>query len=148
MSDILRDGNDIQIVDGDLKVIENSQSVVQLVRERLQSFAFEWFLDEDGLPYFQDLFGKIEDVEYAKTLISSTISSTEGVASVDRLNLLFDTDTRELMVEADITTVYNEVSSVVVSQFQAFIRPDALVDTEGRALLDFSGDVLYDLSGG
>ena len=45
MSDIQKNGNDFEIVNGDLKVIENSQRVVQSVIERLQSFSHEWFLD-------------------------------------------------------------------------------------------------------
>lgn len=117
MSDILRNKNDFALVNGDLSVIEDSQSVVQEVVERLQSFAFEWFLDNEGLPYFEELTGKIRNISYIKTIIMKFITDTRGVSELLKLDIIYNTETRTFTLDIVIKTIYNENRSIKVDNF-------------------------------
>ena len=154
MRDVKRINNDFDLLNGDLQVIENAQSVIQSVVERLQSFAFEWFLDDDGLPYFQDITGKETDVDYIRGTILSTITRTPGVASVENLELIFNTDTRRVSVNADITTAYGELETISIDDFNEISTPqlggsvwldslnNPITDTRGSAITDSRGLLL------
>ena len=140
MSDIQKSGNDFQIVDGDLVVIENSHRVAQEVVERLQSFAYEWFLDEEGLPYFEALTGKNRNISYLKNIILDTVTRTNGVHSVENFNINYDTVTRQINVELSIKTVYNEVTSIVIPSFGEL---QSIADS--TIILDRTSDAVRDL---
>ena len=146
MSDIQKNGNDFEIVNGDLKVIENSQRVVQSVIERLQSFSHEWFLDEEGLPCFHELTGKNIDISYVKTLLFETIVQTDGVYALEDFNFLYDTENRNAIVNFTIKTVYNENRTVVLKDFGRLdiIEDSVLLDTQRGVLRDSEQAFLRD----
>ena len=148
MSDIQRNGNDFKIVNGDLAVIENSDSVVQEVIERLQSFSHEWFLDEEGLPYFDELVGKNVNIGHIKSVVMDTVVRTRGVYALEDFELLFDTETRQTIANLTIRTVYNENRTITIPQFgQLDIVPDSVILDGGRLpIRDSTGDPLEDSS--
>ena len=148
MSDIQRNGNDFRIVNGDLAVIENSDSVKQEVIERLQSFSHEWFLDEEGLPYFDELTGKNVNVGHIKSIILDTITNTNGVYSVEEFELLYDTESRTTIANIIIRTVYNENRSISLRDFGRLemIPESVILDGAGFAIRDSTGDPLEDSS--
>ena len=148
MSDIQRQGNDFRIVNGDLAVIENSDSVVQEVVERLQSFSHEWFLDEEGLPYFDEMVGKNVNAGHIKSIIFETVIKTRGVYALEDFELLYNTDTRSTIANLTIRTVYNEVRTVSIRDFGRLetIPDSVILDTSRLPVRDFTGDVIEDAS--
>ena len=146
MSDIQREGNDFKIVNGDLAIIENSDSVKQEVIERLQSFSHEWFLDEEGLPYFDELTGKDVNTGHLKSIILDTVTNTNGVYSVEDFELLYDTETRTVTANLIIRTVYNENMSISIRDFGRIeMIPDSIIlDGSGFEIRDSTGEPLED----
>ena len=143
-----RQGNDFKIVRGDLSVIENSDSVIQEVLERLQSFSHEWFLDEEGLPYFDELTGKNVNIGHIKSIIFETIVRTRGVYSLEEFELSYNTDTRSAIADITIRTVYNEYRSITIPDLGRLeIIPDSIIlDSSRDPIRDKSGDELEDSS--
>ena len=148
MSDIQRAQNDFQIVNGDLLVIENSQSVVQEVIERLQSFAFEWFLDEEGLPYFEELVGKGNNISYLKNIILDTVTRTNGVHSVEDFDITYDTITRNTNVHITIKTIYDEVKSLTLKNFgqlETLADSSIVLDIKSQPIRDIRSSLIRDI---
>ncbi len=140
MSDLLRDNNDFHIVNGDFQVIEDATAVEQRIIERLRSFAREWFLDEEGLPYLTDIFGRQVNLRTAYSLFLDTIATTRGVSRVTEFDVLVNTDTRSFMVTAAIETVQGGSVS---------IREDRVgeIEEDREGILDLSANFIQDLSG-
>lgn len=69
--------------------------VSQHIKERLQFFYEEWFLDRDaGLPWYQDIFVKPENLGLVEALIKKEIIETRGVKSLLEFSASFDKQTR------------------------------------------------------
>ena len=81
MSDILRKNNDFVLINGDFKLVSGDNEVSQRVLERLRSFAGEWFLDDEGLPYLQEIFAKGEGLASAHALILDAVLKTVLLSS-------------------------------------------------------------------
>lgn len=96
MSDLRLDANgDLSIVNGDLSIISDKLEIDQLLKQRLQFFSGEWFLDiEDGLPWFDEVFVKNPDPVILNTIFKDIILTTPGVLGLDEFDLTLDTVTR------------------------------------------------------
>lgn len=69
--------------------------VAQHIKERLQFFFEEWFLDRDaGLPWYQDIFVKPENLGLVEALIKKEIIETKGVISMLEFSASFDKQQR------------------------------------------------------
>lgn len=150
MSDLLRRGNDLEFVNGDLCLVEDSREVAQRVKERLQSFAQEYFLNDEGLPYFDFLYDKNADVGHIKTFMTQTILLTQGVKTLDSLNLIYDTSTRRVFVTGEFTTVYND-NLRILSPVQTVVIPSEPVSSDvldllGIRIMDLTDETVMDLT--
>ena len=150
MSDIQRKDNDFYIIDGDLRVIDNTQSVVQYVIEKLQSFAFEWFIDDDGLPYFEHILQKKVNINYVENLISNAIINTDGVSTLDKLELFYNDETRGTELNFTMSTIFGETVSLNLPHLGSIPIPEtpenAILDFRSDAIKDFRDDNILDLS--
>ncbi len=73
--------------------------VAQHIKERLQFFFEEWFLDRDaGVPWYQDIFVKPENIGLAEAHIKKEIVETRGVISLLAFSTEFDKGTRGFKV--------------------------------------------------
>ena len=140
MSDLVRSDNDFTVNKrGDFEIDDGGRSVAQRVIERLRSFSGEWFLDDEGLPYFQDIFGKSVSYQAAYALVLDTIAATPGVAYVNKFEMFLDTETRQYKVEADIQSVFGTGErfdlSLLFGQSPDIDLGD-LEDSSGRPLRD------------
>jgi hypothetical protein len=75
--------------------------LVQKVRSRLLFFLGECFLDVDGvgIPYFQQILGvKQSNLPAVRSLFLKEILNTQGIATVDELQIALDHSTRRLRV--------------------------------------------------
>lgn len=60
--------------------VTDSERVRQKMRERLQAFEGEWFLDSTvGLPWFQEIFTRPFDKGNTDSLLKESIVTTTGV---------------------------------------------------------------------
>ena len=92
MKDIRLDdfAHDIVIAAGDLVIYD---SVAQHIKQRLLTILGEWFLDLSiGLPWFDEILGKHQDLSLVESLIKASIIDTPGVAEL-----------REFTIEASET---------------------------------------------
>lgn len=71
----------------------------QRITHRLQTFKGECFLDREiGVPYYEEILKKNPDLGRIRSLLSSVISSVDGVDKILSLDLSFDRKTRLLSV--------------------------------------------------
>ena len=147
--DILKNNNDFHFVDGDLLPVTGSQESAQRVKERLQSFAYEFFLNDEGLPYFEEMLGKGVDPNRVESLIITVINKSYGVRRIEDLSLIYDTESRQTFVDSTYQTNFGDTISVravlptvVPTEPQLNIIRDTLneimTDTRSESLLDLS----------
>lgn len=105
---------DLVIENGDLVLVDGLTAIGQHVAMRLRSFKGEWFLDQTtGVPYFQEILQKGTPPSRIRALIRQTILGTEGISSVDELELDYDAATRALSVAFKATAENGETLTSV-----------------------------------
>lgn len=83
--------------DGALAVVTENEAIGQHVRQRLKTFAGEWFLDTvAGMPWLTDLFAKKFDPALAEAIVKAEILNTDGVNSIVSFSVGFDRRLRDL----------------------------------------------------
>lgn len=91
-------------------------ATAQAVKQRLFLLRGEWFLDTTaGVPYLQQIAVRPEDIPLAQSIIKQQILDTEGVASISSFSLELDGNTRALMVNATVTTIYDETTTIRIN---------------------------------
>ena len=143
-ADFVQQDGDLFICDGDFQLTTDAVAVLQDVQSRLRSFAGEWFLDQEGLPYFTDIWGKNVSYTVIHTIILETIVETPGVANIDKFELSIDTETRQLQVECVFRTIYDTAEAIELCL--GGLITDAILDTTGDPILDTSNDPIRDTS--
>ena len=84
--------------------------VALLILDRLNLWLGTWFANtNEGMPYFEDMLGK-KNIAYIESLIRMTILETTGVTGMERFECYFNNNTRNLIVEALVTTQYGNVT--------------------------------------
>lgn len=82
MKDITLDSfsHDVVILAGDLRIADN---IPQHIKQRLLTILGEWFLDLSiGLPWFDEILGKHQDLSQVEALIKTCITETPGVSEL------------------------------------------------------------------
>lgn len=123
MSDLLlsESTNDIELVNGDLSLVSGIDAVKQSLKQRMQMFRGEWFLDqESGIPFFQTIFQKTTKPEVIAGILQNEIQTTPGVLELLSFDLKIETTTRELVLDfqcrgTDGVINYTEVLGRVTS---------------------------------
>ena len=91
-----------------------SEAVKQRVVTRLRLFTDDWFADiSNGIPWIE-IFGTKQQEKRMLREIESTVLSTDGVKSIQRLELV-DVDKRHARVELTYTDLFNRQLSETVS---------------------------------
>lgn len=113
---ISQPGNDLVFV-GDppgLKMVTAAEAVGQHIRQRLQTFLGEWFLDTGvGMPWLDQILGKKYDPALAESIVKAEIMKTDGVVSIESFSVSFLRETRGLRIRSiEVLTVYDEVIKV------------------------------------
>jgi len=96
---------------GNLAVVQGAQAVGQHCRQRLKTFAGEWFLDTSaGVPWIDEIFQKKYDPIMAEAIIKEQIFDTSGVTGIEDFNVSLDSVTRNLLVKRiKVQTIYEGV---------------------------------------
>ncbi len=106
---------DLDISGGDLSFVVNADQVVQHIRQRIQTFLGEWFLDLSvGVPWFQDILGKPQRLDIVETTLKTTITGTPGVTSLTSFAIDVD-NAAERIIAVSFAVVVNgeEISQTV-----------------------------------
>ena len=103
-----KDG-DYQIGHGNLDFFQDvPEAVGQLVMTRLKLWRGQWFIDtEEGTPWLQQILGKRMAVEAA---VRARVLGTQGVTEITEFTMQINPDTRQVLVDCTIDTVYGSTS--------------------------------------
>lgn len=98
--------NDISFVGGKMSLVRNNaEQVAILLKNRLQFFLGEWFLDvREGIPYYDVVMVKNPDLNLLSRMFRKVILATEGVAQIDVLTTDLDAALRKLTVTIRVLT--------------------------------------------
>jgi len=97
--------SDLRLVAGHLSFFSGSNAISQKVKARLSFFKGEWFLDQnEGFPYWEDVLVNNPSMSKIYELFRRVISESPGVASLDSLDVSFDSVTRRLSVDFSLIT--------------------------------------------
>lgn len=81
---------------GNLQTVEDAEAIAQRVRQRLEFYQGEWFLDTTvGVPWFQFIFVDPFDQATAETFLKAEILDTPGVAEILEFVVSVDKHARE-----------------------------------------------------
>jgi len=87
-------------------LINSPETVLQAVMTRLKLLVGEWFNDTaDGTAWKTDVFGKYTQKKYDIT-IRRRILKTQGVTAIAEYKSTYDSENRNLLIEALIDTIY------------------------------------------
>lgn len=100
MSDLqLDDTGDLEVVGNDLVLTVGVDAIKQHLKQRLQTFLEEWFLDKRiGIAYYQYILKKNPDAIIVDSLLKAEIVNTPGITELTRFSLDLDKSTRILTV--------------------------------------------------
>jgi hypothetical protein len=106
--------NDIFVEGGSLSVVTDAEAVGQHARQRLQTFAGEWFLDTTcGVPWLSEILGRQYDPALAESVVKAELLDTDGVIEITSFSVSFDRTTRGLHIRGvDVVTMFDEEVSV------------------------------------
>lgn len=91
---------DIEFINGQLAFTNESESLIQRIRQRVSTFRGEWFLDESlGIPYFEDIFIKDYDLSRIEAIYINELQRIDGVAEILSLDIAVDDKKRELSIQ-------------------------------------------------
>lgn len=98
--------NDLQLTNGKLVLVEdNAEQVAILLKNRLQFFKGEWFLDaREGVPFYDLVLVKAPDRAFLARMFRNIVLDTPGVSQVLELTAELTAATRHLDVNMRVQT--------------------------------------------
>ena len=120
MSDFKQDEfNDVVIEDGDLALVTEKDAIAQHLKNRLNTFLGEWFLDKRvGVPYFEHILKKNIDPLVIDSVFKREIINTQGIIEIKTFNLDLDPTLRELALTFTASSIEGDITfSEVVPTF-------------------------------
>lgn len=103
--------NDLYLAaDGSLATVSDALAVGQHVRQRLQTFEGEWFLDSTaGVPWLDRILGRAYDPALAEAVVKAEILDTDGVTEITSFSVSFDRETRGVTIRSvEVGTIFDE----------------------------------------
>lgn len=95
--------HDLTLDGSDLKFATEEDIVKQRLTIRLQFLLEEWFLDATaGLPYTQFIFKQGSSIDIIYSLFRQHILATEGVESIEKLELTPTPSNKGLAIELEV----------------------------------------------
>jgi hypothetical protein len=101
---------DLDLVQGQLVIVEGQEEIKQHVEQRLRTFLNEWFLDLSiGLPYFEEILKKQVNTNGIDSIFIDEILNCPGIVRILDFNIDLAKGSRELTVEGVIQTIEGSV---------------------------------------
>lgn len=96
--------------DGNLATVVNGEAVGQHVRQRLQTYSGEWFLDINvGVPWLEEILGFKYDPALAESVVKAEILGTDNVTAITSFSVGVNRSTRGLLIrDVTVQTVYEQ----------------------------------------
>ena len=95
-------------------LIDSAECVAQAVKTRLDLWLGEWFMDtSDGMAWM-NVAGQ-KNLAGLDPILRKRILGTPGVAGINSLLTVFDPDTREVSVTAEVVTKYGTTTLTAVT---------------------------------
>lgn len=92
---------DVEVVNGDLALLDKSDAIRQHVRQRLWIFQGEFFLDQtEGVPYYQSILKKAPNLLVVDAILKDRVINTPGIIQLDEFELDYDASLRKLRTTA------------------------------------------------
>jgi hypothetical protein len=114
----LDNSNNLIIQNGQLGLVNNLDEYLQAVRNALATFRGEWFLNANiGVPYFDKIFDKLLERSALRSIFVNQIKTVPGNLSVDNIEFLADTSTRELTVSFTLVSIYGSGEQTIDLSF-------------------------------
>lgn len=100
MSDLKQTAdNDIEFANNTISFVTGGDEIVQRVKQRLNTFKREWFLDlAIGIPYFEQILIKNPNADVVAAIIKREILDTPGIVEILEYSQTVDVQTRRLIV--------------------------------------------------
>lgn len=90
-----------------LIILTDLNALVDKIRERLNFFLGEWFLNSTvGVPYFQEIFEKPLNSSLIVSILNAEILKEPDVTDVTNSVVEFDETTRKFNYSANVQTIY------------------------------------------
>lgn len=106
-NDLIFEGNSLVMVTG-------AEAVAQHVRQRLMTYAGEWFLDTTaGVPWLAQIMGAQYDPALAEAVVKAEILETDAVVEITSFSVGFERALRRLAIrDIAVLTTYDEEVSI------------------------------------
>lgn len=96
---------DVVFINGSLQLVDGEDGDLQALEFKYEFFQNDWFLGLGfGLPYFGSILSQTFNAQELSGLFENAALEEPYVESVERLDLDFDTSTRQLKVTGAILT--------------------------------------------
>lgn len=106
---------DLDLVAGQLVIIEGQEEIKQHLEQRLRTFLNEWFLDLSiGLPYFEEVLKKQVNTNAIDSIFIDEILQCPGVIRILDFNIDLNKSTRELQITGEFETIDGSVEFSVM----------------------------------
>lgn len=105
---------DLDVSTGGLAVTSTLAEFVAIrVKQRLQFFLGEWYLDtRQGLPYFAHVFVSNPDLALISSIFRRAVLGTPGVGSLDVFEVAYARSTRRLAVNLRVRCTDGTVANI------------------------------------
>ena len=99
-----RQTHDLVIDPYDLQLVSGIDLIRQRLKQRLLTIRGEWFLNQEiGLPWFNEINAKGTPEGRIRALLIEEITETEGVLSLETFQLDYNSRTRTMLVQFEVT---------------------------------------------
>jgi hypothetical protein len=95
---------------GNLVLARKAEAVGQHVRERLMTYAHEWFLNTDiGVPWLDEIMAQQFNPGLAEAVLKGEVLDTDGVTEIVTFSVNFNKIRRDLMYrDIQVRTEYEQ----------------------------------------
>lgn len=106
--------HDIVFEGADIKLLNNEAQVSkQTLKINLLFYKGEWFLDNTyGVPYFQEILGKINNTTLPDTIIIDKVLKSYNIASLESMDSTITSDRAYVIDNIKATTVDGDIISI------------------------------------
>lgn len=94
---------------GNIKIIEGIESLVENVDQRLQLFKNKYFMNLlAGIPYFEEIIKKPVDPGLAASVLNNEILKEPEVTGIGSVTVDLDRNTRKFRYDATINSIFGD----------------------------------------
>ena len=96
----------------DLQMVDGYETISQHIRQRLQSFLGEWFLNLSyGVPWIQQILGKVQYLSTVETILKAMIEDSPGVEEITSFSIGESDQERTIRVDFTVLLYSGETTS-------------------------------------